>query len=393
MRYRAALLAALVSSFGLGFMGTAAAAPVAKKAGCNTSFDLPGAACGTVAVPVDRSGKVPGTVDLFYERIPARKRSQSTIAIFPGGPGGATSILGYDVLPVVRKVLDDHDVLLLDQRGTGRSQYLDCDKDLEAGATDLLFGDNARLIGKGVQRCAKKVGPARSFYTTRDTIADVDDVRQALGVDKLVLVGISYGTRDAMDYARSYPAHTDRIVLDSLVSDGGLDTFGLHTIQAVPRLLRQLCRGGACDRITSDPVADLAKLVAQLRDAPMRSKRAVTIAGCSTHVAITRSRLFGLFQQADEDPQLLSQLPIAIHEAANGKPYQLSLLLSIKSPKLAICTFLKLFEDLFPTRSLNDDIELASHAFSTADQVATLCEESNLPWPRTASPSERGRYA
>src|SRR3954449_11478881 len=204
MRYRAALLAALVSSFGLGFMGTAAAAPVAKKAGCNTSFDLPGAACGTVAVPVDRSGKVPGTVDLFYERIPARKRSQSTIAIFPGGPGGATSILGYDVLPVVRKVLEDHDVLLLDQRGTGRSQYLDCDKELEFANSGFLLGDNARVVGKGVQRCAKKLGAKSSFFTTRDSVADTEDVRHALGIDKLVLLGVSYGTHDAMAYARSY---------------------------------------------------------------------------------------------------------------------------------------------------------------------------------------------
>src|SRR3954447_23933028 len=393
MRYRVALLAALVSGAALSSSPVAAATPVAKTQRCGSIFDLPGAKCGTVSVPIDRAGGVRGTVRLFYERLPAKGTSKSTIAIFPGGPGAATSILGYDVLPIVRKSLKDHDVLLLDQRGTGRSDYLDCDKELEFANSGFLLGDNARVVGKGVQRCAKKLGAKRSFFTTRDSVADTEDVRQALGIDKLVVLGVSYGTLDAMAYARSYPAHTDRIVLDSLVSDQGLDPFGLHTIQAVPRLLRQLCRGGGCAGITTDPVGDLQKLVAQLQKAPLRSKQAVTLAGCSTHVAITRSRLFGLFQEADEDPDLLRQLPAAIHQAANDRPYQLSLLLSVKSPRLALCAFVKLFEQLFPTADLNDDIELAAHAFSTADQVATLCEESSLPWPREEPPSQRGVYA
>src|SRR3954453_13089509 len=242
MKYRVALLAALVSSVALCSTPVAAAAPVVKPQRCGSIFDLPKARCGTVAVPIDRSGTVPGTTKLFYERLPAKGTSKSTIAIFPGGPGAATSILGYDVLPIVRKSLKDHDVLLFDQRGTGRSDYLDCDKELELANSDFLLGDNARVVGKGVQRCAKKLGAKRSLFTTRDSVADTEDVRQALGIDKLVLLGVSYGTHDAMAYARSYPAHTDRVVLDSLVGDKGLDPFGLHTIQAVPRLLRQLCR-------------------------------------------------------------------------------------------------------------------------------------------------------
>jgi pimeloyl-ACP methyl ester carboxylesterase len=392
MRYRVALLAALVGSVGLVLTPSAGAA-TARPAVCTSAFDLPGARCGTVTVPVDRSGAVGGTIKLFYERLPAiGGKSKSTIAVFPGGPGGATSILGYDVIPIVRKSLRDHDLLLLDLRGTGRSGYIDCDKDLAIGAIPLLLGDNSRQIGKGVQRCAKQLGPQRSFYTTRDSVADIEDVRAALGIDKFTLLGISYGTREAMAYARAYPEHTDRIVLDSLVSDAGLDAFGLNTVDAIPRLLRELCRGGGCDGITSDPVADLEKLVGRLEQGPMRSRRAVSLAGCSTHVAITRSRLFGLFQDADEDPRLLSQLPVAISRAAAGQPYQLSLLLSINSPRLAICTLLKVLKDVVPSNSAGD-MQLAAHAFSLGEQVATLCEETNLPWPRTAPVWARGNYA
>src|SRR4051794_14385692 len=202
MRYRATLLAAFVSSVALCLSPAAHAAGTASRP-CDSIFDLPGAKCGTVKVPIDRTGKVAGSVDLFYERLPAKKQSKSTIVIFPGGPGAATSILGYDVLPIVRKSMVDHDVLLFDQRGTGRSDYLDCDTELEAGASDFLLGDTTRAVGKGVQRCARKIGAKRAFYTTRDTVADTEDLRAALGIDKLVLVGVSYGTLDAMGYARA----------------------------------------------------------------------------------------------------------------------------------------------------------------------------------------------
>src|SRR6478752_4882611 len=120
MRHPAALLAALVSSVGLMAMPAAAPAAGPVPAPCTSSFDLPGAHCGTVQVPIDRTGAVPGKVKLFYELLRSPKKSKSAIAIFPGGPGGATSLLGYDVLPVVRKSLANHDLLLLDQRGTGR---------------------------------------------------------------------------------------------------------------------------------------------------------------------------------------------------------------------------------------------------------------------------------
>src|SRR3954447_7565303 len=129
MRYRAALLAALVSSVGLvlGASPALAAAPI-KPASCDTIFDLPGADCGTITVSLDRSGAVPGKVKLFFERDRVRGGDKnSTIAVFPGGPGAATSVYGASFLSDLGKARNRHDLLLLDQRGTGRSDYLDCD--------------------------------------------------------------------------------------------------------------------------------------------------------------------------------------------------------------------------------------------------------------------------
>jgi pimeloyl-ACP methyl ester carboxylesterase len=389
MRYGAALLAALVSSVGLLVAASSASAAV-KPASCTTVFDLPDARCSTITVPLDRSGKVPGRVKLFMELERARGGAHnSTIVVFPGGPGGATTTEGYGFVHDLGQAHKGHDLLLFDQRGTGRSDYLDCDLAL----TPNYYappGEDAHQLGKGVERCSKKLGARRAFYTTRETVADLEDVRKALGIDKFVVYGVSYGTRDAMAYAQSYPDHVDRIVLDSAVMPTGVEPFGLSSLRAIPRVMSQLCRGGGCNGIATDPTADIETLVTRLQKGSMRAKQPVTLMGCRLRPAITRSRVYGLLQQVDENPGLLVQLPVALSEAAKGRPYQLSVLEASQSQYLLFCAFSRLIEQLVgPTKSVKDDLELVRKTFSSGDQIARLCEETSLPWPRDALPSQR----
>jgi pimeloyl-ACP methyl ester carboxylesterase len=389
MRYRAALLAALAGSVGLVLAAAPASAAI-KPAECTTIFDLPGARCGTITVPLDRSGAVPGRVKLFMEldRVPGGAHD-STIVVFPGGPGGATTSEGRGFVHDLGQARRGHNLLLFDQRGTGRSDYLDCDRALTPNYL-APPGDGAHQVGKVIERCAKKVGARRGFYTTRETVADLEDVRKALGIDKFVLYGVSYGTRDAMAYAQAHPDHVDRVVLDSAVTETGIDPFGMSGARAIPRVLSQLCRGGGCNGIASDPSADLRALVARLEQGQMRARQPVTLMGCRIRPAITRGRVFALLQRVDENPALLSQLPVALAEAAQGRPYQLSELEAGQSPYLLSCAFFKILRQLIGSpKSLADDLQLADKTFSTGDQVARLCEETQLPWPRDALPSQR----
>lgn len=393
MRLRAALLAALVSSAALA--SVANAAPI-ERATCDTIFDIPGAQCGTITVPLDRSGAVPGNVNLFFERDRVRGGDKnSTIAVFPGGPGAATSVYGESFLSDFGKHRGPHDLLLFDQRGTGRSDYLDCDLAL----TPTYYSppsENNHLLGKTIQRCAKKLGPARGFYTTRETVQDLEDVRTSLGIDKFILYGVSYGTRDAMAYAQTYPQHVERMILDSTVTDAGVDAFGMSSVRALPRVLDGMCRGGGCDGIAADPAADLQTLVTKLESGPIRARNPVTLLGCRIRPAITRSRVYGVLQQVDEDPELLSEFPVALAQAARGRPYQLSILLASQSQYLTFCAIGKIIKQLLPKNSRHDiggDLELLRKTFSDGDQAARLCEESTLPWPRDAIASQRQNLA
>ena len=93
---------------------------------------------------------------------------------------------------------------------------------------------------------------------------DLDSLRKALGASKVALMGISYGTHVALQYARAFPQNVDRLVLDSIVGPDGPDPFLLDTYRNLPRVLREQCANSRCRGATTDPVADVAALVTRI---------------------------------------------------------------------------------------------------------------------------------
>ena len=143
------------------------------------------------------------------------------------------------------------------QRGTGPSKIT---------CPELERGDDAQTA---VPACAQQLGPARNFYTSRDAADDLDDIRQALGVDKVALVGASYGTWVEQGYAIRHPQHVELMVLDSTFGPNqNADPFGVEQFSQAPALARELCHFGACAGITQDPYADLTALFARLTAKP-----------------------------------------------------------------------------------------------------------------------------
>jgi hypothetical protein len=184
------------------------------------------------------------------------------------------------------------------------------------------------------------------------------------------------------------------MILDSSVTATGIDPFGMSSVRALPRVLNQMCRGGGCQGISADPAADLATLVQKLESGPMRASKPVTLMGCRIRPAITRSRVYSMLQQVDEDPELLAQFPVALAQAAQGRPYQLSILEASQSDYLTYCAFAKIIRKLIPQpKGIKEDLDLLMKSFSVGDQAARLCEESPLPWPRETVPSQRQSMA
>jgi pimeloyl-ACP methyl ester carboxylesterase len=161
--------------------------------------------CATLDVPLDRTGTTPGTVPLHYAI--QRQGPKKVLIALSGGPGqsavSSASSFAISLDPALRR----YRLAVLDQRGTGKSGVLSCPNVQRLRSLDAYKP-------QAVANCANRIGPRRAFYTTADTVLDIDALRQALGADKIALMGISYGTNVALQYARAFPEHVDRLILD-----------------------------------------------------------------------------------------------------------------------------------------------------------------------------------
>src|SRR5215213_71540 len=253
MRRRAITTAALA-------LWLALATPAAAELPWRACPEANGPRCTTVRVPLDRSGALRGSIDLHVARVAFARGSDSFLMYLSGGPGGAGVIEMVDVMIELRRLTRQFTVIVFDQRGTGASGLLRCRQ---------LERDGRLRSTSAAERCASRLGPRRAFYTTPDTVADMEAIRRAVGARKLTLFGISYGTELALAYARAYPERVDRMILDSVVDPDESDPFGLAGFRAMGPSLAALCPG-RCRGVSADPVGDLAVLAARLREAPVR---------------------------------------------------------------------------------------------------------------------------
>src|SRR5271154_1052951 len=235
----------LLTAFFASACTWAAAGPASAQivfAPCGSSNEF---ACGHLTVPLDPSGATPGVITLAIRRhrAPVGDEKSAVIAL-AGGPGQAALPFAEQFTELLGSIIATRDLIVFDQRGIGLSHPLACHRFEASGGGPL---------GPAVGECAAQIGPTRSFYTTADTVADIEAIRVAGDYEKLVLYGTSYGTKVAEQYAQDYPGHVEALVLDSVVPPNGPDPLNRATFAAVPRILHQLCARRACAPITRSP--------------------------------------------------------------------------------------------------------------------------------------------
>jgi pimeloyl-ACP methyl ester carboxylesterase len=298
---------ALIGSLALlGFGAHPAAALTTHKCPKATDFR-----CGALVVPLDRAGQVPGIVKLSVAVERPRKGAHGFLLALSGGPGQPSVAFADSFRASLAPALTHRRLVLLDQRGTGASGALHCAPLQALGSLDVV---NTRIV----ESCANALGPARQFYSTTDSVADIDALRQAIGAPKLQLMGVSYGTYVAVQYARQFPASTEGLILDSVVGPGGIDPYFLDTFARLPRVLAEQCAADRCRQATKDPVADLGRLTRKLAQAPLRGT-IPDLRGAPHATAIhDESELLLIIMSGDLNPFLQAALPGAIASAGAG---------------------------------------------------------------------------
>ena len=321
--------------------------------------------CATLPVPLDRSGRVAGTVNLSVERLAtALAPAASAVLALAGGPGQATLPLDDFIARAMSPALAARDLILFDQRGTGTSDPLSC-RAFAAPATGS--------VGRLLERCALQIGPARGAYTTQESVADVESLRRAAGYERLVLYGTSYGTKVALQYAARYPTHVEALVLDSVVPANGPEPLAIPSFGAIPAVLAELCSNHACANITANPLRDLARLTARLRRRPLRGS-AFDGAGHRRAARVSESDLLQILQAGDLNPALRALLPAAVRSALRGDPAPL-----VRLHLLALGLIPSV-----PRQPVENSPPIDEALFA-----ATSCEETPFPWQRERPPATR----
>src|SRR4051794_24169346 len=145
--------------------------------------------CSTLTVPLDHGGRTPGSLRLAVAVQPVRDAPRGVLVGLTGGPGQPGVPFAPSFRRHLKRALRGYQLVLFDQRGTGRRALRCPGLQRSMGSSDLTVPAPGT-----VERCAATLGDERRFFTTADTVADLDLLREALGADKLALDGVSYGT-------------------------------------------------------------------------------------------------------------------------------------------------------------------------------------------------------
>jgi len=308
--------------------------------------------CGRLAVPTDWTNPASPPIQLFVERKQgAAQPARSALIALAGGPGQSATPFADPFAQALAAALPNHDLVVYDQRGTGRSGFLTCPQAENSATTNNAYAS----------QCATELGPTRRNYSTRDTVDDIEALRQALGVDKVSIFGVSYGTYVAQLYARRYPAHTESLILDSVVPPTGVDPFDRTSYRAIKAELQTLCAGGRCRGITNDALADATELA----DSAYRTGVPFTLIdpanGHPEQLRMGASIFFELFEEGlPFDEVSRARLPAALVSALRGDGYPLGQIISSL---------------IGPSASDADRTSM-----SNALNLATFCSDTTFPW-------------
>lgn len=220
--------------------------------------------CGHIMVPAVRGKPSAGTQKIGFalRRHSERSRpAKGAIVFVEGGPGyAATNFDSFKPLAAVMKpFLGRHDLIAIDQRGTGLSKPLFC-KGLQRGTVS---------VWRGLRLCAKQLGVRREGFTTAESAADIEAVRKALELPKrkMILYGDSYGTYLGQSYAARFGKGMKGLILSSAYP--GNDPFWRSLYPAAERAVRL-----SCNRARNCSGNSVRRLHRMLRRAGTRSRLA-----------------------------------------------------------------------------------------------------------------------
>lgn len=284
--------------------------------------DVPGAGaarCGTLQVWENRAARGGRKIPLRFIVLPATGTATGDPVVpIAGGPGQATTDLAARVADELRALRDTRDILLVDARGTGGSNKLRC----------ALYGPSlAEYLGDfypadRVRRCAAEWSEKADLgaYTTDAMAEDLDELRAALGYERLNLYGTSYGTRAALVYMRRYPRRVRASILHGVVPTGSRmpSRIAADAQRAIDGVLGECEREPACDAAYPDLENKLRTVVERLARDPVEVTVSDPRSGEPVRITLTRNLFSEGLRYMTYVASAASLAPSVIHQASRG---------------------------------------------------------------------------
>jgi pimeloyl-ACP methyl ester carboxylesterase len=277
------------------------------------------AKCGRFGVPENPGAPRGRRIELFVALVPAvnLRKQPDPLFVLAGGPGQAATDFYTEAAATLARIHRERDIVLVDQRGTGRSNGLFCSMDDDSlwRSSDSALATEARHCLDALSRHADV-----AYYTTSVAVQDLDRVRAALGYQTIDLYGESYGTRVALHYLRRFPGRVRAAILDGVVPPQTAvgASLAVDAQTALDEIFARCGRDPQCHAAFSDPSSDYRRVRATLTRQPVSVRISDPTSGKPVSFDFEPLHLAAVVRLASYTSEQAALLPLSLHEATRG---------------------------------------------------------------------------
>jgi len=348
--------------------------------------------CGKLTVPENWQSPTGKTIDINVTVVNAVAATpkKDPLVLLMGGPGQAGSELVAGLTKIFRKANEARDLVLIDQRGTGLSNPLMCEKE---GANPYL-DVQADFKLSDIDECIATYDADLSQYGTTSAINDFEAVREALGYEQINLYGISYGSRAAMVYMREKPQALRTVILDGVVPPQiAVGPMGAEAARAFDILINQCSADKKCHAKYPTLNDDYHKVRAQLELQTIETTIAHPVTDLPVTLKIDTAKFIGTLHSLMYGVGARELIPFVISQVAIGNYKPMAGIIAAgqgKSDKIYTGMQLNILCNEDMPRASEQAIEKSrANSFSgqhSIDDLIKICEH----WPSFDAPANFG---
>ena len=274
--------------------------------GSVTLRDCGGGWCGQIARPLDPQRPRGRQIEIFFRWFAAAALEPGpTLVAVEGGPGYPSTGSKWEYRGIYGPLRQQRNLLLVDNRGTGRSALIDC-----KSVQSFTGRTSGSAFARRAARCAREIDArygrgASGLFATAYAVDDMAAVIRALKLDEVDLYGDSYGGWFAQDFVARHPRLIHSLVLDSTYPRRDLDPWYASSGAAAR---------AAMEIVSPGSVARLGELLTRVRRAPITG-RTRDVDGSRLDVRVDPRALVDLVQDAASDPVIARELDASVTAA------------------------------------------------------------------------------